>query len=48
MQLSKKVKIFCGVFSPFLKFASNFRHFEKRDDCQSLCISEFADCKRHV
>ena len=48
MQLSKKVKIFCGIFSPFLKSTSNFRHFGKKDDSHDLCISEITESQRHV
>ena len=40
MQLSK-IKVFSNV----LKSRSNFQHFEKKDDPQSLCTSAVADCK---
>ena len=30
MQLSKKLKTFFPFFSPNLKFASNFKHLEKK------------------
>ena len=30
MQLSKKLKIFSRLFSPFFKFALIFQHFEKK------------------
>ena len=35
MQLSEKRKTFCESFVPFLESLSNFRHFEKHDDCHS-------------
>ena len=43
MQISKKRKQFFDFFSVFFKSRSNFEHFEKRDDPQSLCISEVTD-----
>ena len=46
MQLSEKQKTFCEYFAPFLKFISNFKHFEKKHDTNSLCISKIADCER--
>ena len=39
IQLSKKQK----RFSAFLKSRSNFEHFEKTDDPQSLCIAGIND-----
>ena len=44
MQLSTNLKTFCRFFSPFLKSASNFKHFGERDESKSLCISKIADC----
>ena len=38
MHLSKKVKTFCGIFSPFFKSASNFGHFEKKYYSHSLYV----------
>ena len=35
MQLSQKVKSFSRFFLQFLKSTSNFKHFEKKDDCHS-------------
>ena len=35
MQLSEKRKTFSKIFVPFLKYTSNFKHFEKKDDCHS-------------
>ena len=37
-QLCKKQKSFRQFFSAFLKSRSNFQHFEKKDDPESLCI----------
>ena len=48
MQLSKKVKRFCWIFSAVLKSKSNFRHFETKEDGHGLCISKIPDCQRHV
>ena len=48
IQLSKKVKTFSEFFSPFLKSASNFRHFDKKGNSHGLCISETTECQRHV
>ena len=36
----KKRKILSGFFIAFLKCASNLEHFEKKDECPSLIISE--------
>ena len=38
--LSQKRKTFSGFFIPFLKSAKNLEHFEKKDACPSLNISE--------
>ena len=35
MQLSQKRKSFSEFVVPFLEFTSNFKHFEKKDDCHS-------------
>ena len=35
MQLSQKEKKFCELFVPILDSTSNFKHFEKKDDCHS-------------
>ena len=47
MHLSNKLRTLCKFFSPFFKSASNFQHFEKKDDSHSLCISGITDCERH-
>ena len=38
--LSKKRKTFSGFFIAFLKCAWNLEHFEKKDECPGLIISE--------
>ena len=38
--LSQKRKTFSGFFIPFLKSAKNLEHFEKKNVCPSLNISE--------
>ena len=35
MQLSKKLKTFSRIVATFLKFASNFERFGKKDDLHS-------------
>ena len=35
MQLSENRKTFSQFFFPFLEHTSNFKHFEKKDDCHS-------------
>ena len=35
MQLSEKQKTFSEFFVPFLESKSNFKHFQKKDDCHS-------------
>ena len=44
--LFQKQKTPCGFFIPFLKIAWNLEHFEKKDECPSLIISEIMDCER--
>ena len=46
MQLSLKPKPFSDSFVQFLKYLSNFKHFEKKDDRHSYFISEITDCQR--
>ena len=45
MQLSEKWKYFIEFFVPFLESTSNFKHFERKDDCHRLYISEIRDCE---
>ena len=44
--LSQKKKIFSEFISPFLEFALNFEHFQKKYSPHSLCISEIIDHER--
>ena len=44
--LSQNQKTFWGFFIPFLKYAWNLEHFEKKDEYPSLIISEIMDCDR--
>ena len=44
--LSEKRKAFSGFFIPFLKCAGNLEHFEKKDECSSLIISEIIVLER--
>ena len=44
--LSQKQKTVWGFFIAFLKCAWNLEHFEKKDECPSLIISEIMDCER--
>ena len=43
--LSQKQKTFFWYFIAFLKCAWNLEHFEKKDECPSLIISEIMDCE---
>ena len=45
MQVSDKRKTFSQIFVPLLEATSNFKHFEKEDDCHSLCVSQITDWK---
>ena len=44
--LSEKRKTFSGFFIVFLKCAWNLQHFEKKDECPSLIISEIIISER--
>ena len=46
MQLSKKLKAFCQIFSAFLKSTLNFEHFERKKSCSS--ISKIIDSERRM
>ena len=46
MQLSKKEKSFSQFFVPFLQSTSNFKHFERKDDRHSWCVSEITGCEK--
>ena len=44
--LSQKRKTFSQFFSAFLKYASNFAHFQIKDDHHSRCISQITVCEK--
>ena len=46
MQLSLKPKTFSHSFVSFLESTSNFKNFQRKDDCQSYFISEITDYER--
>ena len=43
--LSQKQKTFSRFFIPFLKFAWNLEHFQKKDEYPRLIISEIIDAE---
>ena len=45
-QLSRKQKTFSRFFIAFLKCAWNLEHFQKKDECPSLIISEIIEAER--
>ena len=44
--LSQKQKILSAFFIAFLKYAWNLEHFQKKDGCLSVIISEIIDAER--
>ena len=44
-ELSQKLKTFCQFFRAFSKCGLNFEHFGKKDDPNSLFISEPTACE---
>ena len=46
MYLSMKQKVFSQSLAAFGKSKSYFKHFEKKDDPRSSCISDITDCER--
>ena len=44
--LSQKQKTFFWFFIAFLKFAWNLEHFQKKNECPSLIISNIIDAER--
>ena len=44
--LSERRKTCSGFFIEFLKYAWNLEHFEKKDECPSLIISEIIVSER--
>ena len=45
MQISRKLETFSGIFIAFLKSALNMEYFERKDQSQSLSITEIINCK---
>ena len=45
MQISLKLKICSRFFIAFLKSTLNLEYFEKKDQSQSLSITEIINCK---
>ena len=43
IKLPEKLHIFCQLSTTFLKSSFNFKHFEKKDESHTLCISEIID-----
>ena len=48
MYLSEKVKTFSQFFNVFSKSSLSFEYFKKKDDAQSLFISEGTACEKRV
>ena len=48
MQLSQKRKAFSQFFAAFLRSSLIFKHFGRKDDPQSFCISEIMDSENMV
>ena len=46
MQLSEKRKPFPEIFVRFQDSKSNFKHFEKKHDGHSSCVSEITDVEK--
>ena len=44
--ISQKQKMFSGFFIAYLEFATNLKHFEKKDEHPSLVISVIIDSER--
>ena len=48
MHLSREQKNVCQIFTAFLKCKSNFEHSEKKDEPNSLIISQIIDYERRA
>ena len=46
MELSEKRKKIFEFFDQLLKSTSNFKHFKKKDELHSYCISKITDYER--
>ena len=44
MEISPKLKTFCGFFIKFLKSTLNLEYFERKHQSQSLSITEIINC----
>ena len=47
MQLYKKLKTFFQHFAQLVQSTSNFKHFENKDDSNSVCIFEVTHSEKH-
>ena len=45
MQIFRKLKTFSGFFIAFLKSTLNLEYFERKDQSQSLSITEIIKCE---
>ena len=45
MQISRKLKTFSRFFIAFLESILNLEHFQKKDQSQSLSITEIGNCQ---
>ena len=45
MDISRKLKTFPGIFIAFLKFTLNLEYLERKDQSQSLSITEIINCE---
>ena len=45
MQISRKLKTFSGFFIAFMKSTLNLEYFERKDQSQSLSITEIINCE---
>ena len=45
MQISRKLKTFSELFIAFLKSTLNLEYFERKDQSQSLSITEIIKCE---
>ena len=48
IKLSQKQNTFCGFFVAFLKSIFNFKHFPKKEDHHSWCISGNTGSKKYA
>ena len=48
MQISRKLKTFSGFFIAFLKSMLNLEYLERKDQSQSLSITEIINCETGI